>query len=339
MFRISTSPRAGTGDGGLRTSGSAATGYGPAETIYLGVGGATTVLDLNGGGKPDILSGSVELLSQTAPATTTPVASTTAPTVSAASTTVGQQVTFTAAVSGPSRNATVPTGSVTFKNGTTTLGTGMLDGTGKATLSTSTLAVGSYSVTAVYGGNANFNSSTSSVVSLTVNAAAPADFTISLSPASATVSQAGSATSVISITPEDGFNQAVALGCAGAPTNSACSISPGSVTPSGTTAAVTTLTVKTGIAASASARMGLAFLGGGALLVFGMLRVRGLHRRLAQLCLVVGLLVLSGLAACGGSGGGSGGGKMKTPTGSYTVTVTGTAGATTHSASFSLKVQ
>jgi hypothetical protein len=79
--------------------------------------------------------------------------------------TYGASVTFTATVS-PS----AATGTVTFKDGTTTLGTGTLSG-GKATFSTSTLTAGSHSITAAYGGATNYNSSTSSALTQTVNKA------------------------------------------------------------------------------------------------------------------------------------------------------------------------
>jgi serine protease len=73
----------------------------------------------------------------------------------------GQSVTFLATVSG---SAGTPTGSVTFKDGSATLGTVPLSG-GAATFSTSTLTVGSHNITAVYGGDANFNPSTSVTLS------------------------------------------------------------------------------------------------------------------------------------------------------------------------------
>ncbi len=75
---------------------------------------------------------------------------------------LGQTVTFTAHVSGVLGTGGVPTGTVTFQNGSTALGTATLDATGIGTFSTSSLAVGSYSVTAAYGGDANFLPSTSS---------------------------------------------------------------------------------------------------------------------------------------------------------------------------------
>ena len=80
-----------------------------------------------------------------------------------------QAVTFTATVNtgGPA----TPTGPVSFKDGTTNLGTATLSG-GKATFSISTLAVGSHSLTAVYGGEANFSGSVSPAVTQTVTKAA-----------------------------------------------------------------------------------------------------------------------------------------------------------------------
>lgn len=67
------------------------------------------------------------------------------------------KITFTATVT--SSHGT-PTGTVTFKNGATTLGTGALS-KGKAVLSTSKLNAGQYTITADYGGAATFAPSTS----------------------------------------------------------------------------------------------------------------------------------------------------------------------------------
>src|SRR6202050_484731 len=91
--------------------------------------------------------------------------SSTALSSSANPSTYGSSVTFTATVT-PS----AATGTVTFKDGSTTLGTGTLS-SGKATFSASTLAAGSHSITAAYGGDTNYNSSTSSTLTQTVNKA------------------------------------------------------------------------------------------------------------------------------------------------------------------------
>jgi len=80
--------------------------------------------------------------------------------------TVGQTVTFTVTVKASTSGT--PTGTVTFKDGTTTLGTGSLSG-GKATFKTSKLAKGVHSITAAYGGSATYLASTSPVLKQTVN--------------------------------------------------------------------------------------------------------------------------------------------------------------------------
>ncbi|WP_271582961.1 Ig-like domain repeat protein [Bradyrhizobium sp. CCBAU 45389] len=81
---------------------------------------------------------------------------------------LGQSVTFTATVTAPSG---MPTGTVTFKDGATTLGTGALAG-GVATFSTSALAAGSHSITAVYPGDVNNAGSTSAALTQAVNQSA-----------------------------------------------------------------------------------------------------------------------------------------------------------------------
>src|SRR5216117_4519761 len=95
--------------------------------------------------------------------TTTLVSSSANPSLS------GQSVTFTATVTAKSPGAGTPTGTVTFKDGSSTLGTGTLDGSGQAMFTISTLAVGSHSITARYGGDASFKGSTSPKFTQIVN--------------------------------------------------------------------------------------------------------------------------------------------------------------------------
>jgi len=83
--------------------------------------------------------------------------------------TYGQAVTFTAVVS--SVAGTPQDGeTISFMDGKTVLGSGTLSG-GSATFTTSTLNVGTTSVTAVYGGDLNFQGSTSNKVKQKVNKA------------------------------------------------------------------------------------------------------------------------------------------------------------------------
>ena len=92
--------------------------------------------------------------------------------------TVGLSLTSSASTSTKSRSATFTatftdagaTGTVTFQDGETMLGSStVVDG--MATYTVSTLTAGRHSITAAYGGDANFAGSTSSAVDLTVKAA------------------------------------------------------------------------------------------------------------------------------------------------------------------------
>jgi hypothetical protein len=78
----------------------------------------------------------------------------------------GQPVTFTASYN--SNGAPPPSGSVTFKDGTNTLGTGTLSG-GAAAILASALSAGTHSITVVYGGDSNYKASTSAALTQKVN--------------------------------------------------------------------------------------------------------------------------------------------------------------------------
>ncbi len=86
---------------------------------------------------------------------------------SSATAVVTTAVTFTATVTG---NGGIPTGNVTFMDGANTLGSSAVNNAGVATYSTSSLAVGQHTITAVYGGDANDQGSSSGAVTETVTA-------------------------------------------------------------------------------------------------------------------------------------------------------------------------
>jgi len=77
----------------------------------------------------------------------------------------GQSVTFTAAISPVTGTggALVPSGTVNFFDGGTAIGTATLGSNGQAILITSTLAVGSHTITTTYAGDINFNGSNGSL--------------------------------------------------------------------------------------------------------------------------------------------------------------------------------
>jgi hypothetical protein len=123
-------------------------------------------------------------------ATTTTVSSSSNPSV------FGQSVTFTATVTANPPGSGTPTSTVTFKDGSTTLATRTLDGAGRAIFATSALTVGAHSITAVYGGDASFNGSSSNALTQTVNkAASTTTLTSSLNPS--TVGQAVTFTATV----------------------------------------------------------------------------------------------------------------------------------------------
>ena len=80
--------------------------------------------------------------------------------------TFGQAVTFTATISSG------PTGTITFYDGGVSIGTGSISGT-IATITTTSLAVGSHSITASWPGNSSYNPVTSSPVTQTVSSITP----------------------------------------------------------------------------------------------------------------------------------------------------------------------
>jgi hypothetical protein len=83
----------------------------------------------------------------------------------------GQSVTLTATITVVDPGVGVPTGTVTFKDGATTIGTAAVAG-GTASISTASLAVGSHGITAVYGGDGNFQGATTGAITQVVNQAA-----------------------------------------------------------------------------------------------------------------------------------------------------------------------
>ena len=83
----------------------------------------------------------------------------------------GANVTFTATLTASGGGAT-PTGTIQFQNNGVSMGTPVALTAGVATYSISTLAVGSYPITAVYSGDSNYSSGTSSTLTQVVNKAA-----------------------------------------------------------------------------------------------------------------------------------------------------------------------
>ncbi len=127
-----------------------------------------------------------------------------------------QSVIFTAAVS-----PNDATGTVTFTDGGTTIGSGTLS-SGIATFTTSTLTAGTHNIVATYAGDSNFDDSTSNTVSQVVNVANQAITYTSTAP-SATV---GGATYTPTAISTSGLTVAITVD---ASSSSICTISGGVV--------------------------------------------------------------------------------------------------------------
>jgi hypothetical protein len=258
--------------------------------------------------------------------------------------TSGTSVTFTATVT--SSTAGTITGTVTFLDGATSIGTGTL-AAGVATFSTSSLAVGPHTITAQYGGDANFAASTSPAITQTVNAAQTGDFSVAANPASLTIVAGQTGSVALSVTPLNGSKQTVTFACSGLPAASACSFVPPSVTLDGTHTAATQVTITTtarngdaraagasGSLPGAGRMLGTIALGFAGIFGLSFLRARN---RVWRVALVLAVLAVPAMAlmSCSGSPTGSGGG---TPAGTSTIMLSGTSGTDAHAASVTLTV-
>jgi Bacterial Ig-like domain (group 3)/FG-GAP-like repeat len=291
-------------------------------------------------------------------ATTTTVGSSQNPSTS------GQSVTFTATVS--SQTAGTPTGSATFFDGNTALGSAVtLNGSSAATLTTSSLSAASHSITAQYSGDATFASSTSNTVTQQVNAAANGDFSVSVTPTTLNLTAGQSGSVALTITPVNGSTQTINFNCSGLPEESGCTFTPPSVTLDGTHNGTSTLTIQTQgrreIASLATdpsrpspANFALANLGASAIKTLSILAALAMLLVPVAVCIfaafpslyapssfravslwIAALALLTfALAACAGNND-----RDVTPAGSYSVTVTLSANGSTHTVPITLNVK
>ncbi len=183
--------------------------------------------------------------------TVTAVATTLRLTTSASPVQIGTAVTFTAVVAATGSTA-IPTGNVVFTSDGVVLGTGTLDATGTATLTTSTLSAGTHAIVATYAGNSNFGPSSGSlteVVTLPVGS-----FVVTATPQTQLIRGAGQTVYNVLVTSLNGFSGPVALTCAGLPADATCSFAQATVTLTANGTATTTMTTTTTLA-DATARL------------------------------------------------------------------------------------
>jgi len=211
-----------------------------------------------------------------------------------------------------------PSGTVTFFDGTSSLGSQTLT-SGAATLAASALAVGSHSITAVYAENDPFLASTSNAVTEII----ASTFTLTANPTSASVYTGEAFTSTIAVVPGTGFTLDVALTCSGLPAYTTCTLTPATVTGgSGSSKLVIQTTAPSPAATTASlVRSGAWPLLAGLLLFLAPSRWRRQSKTWLGMLLLVAAIATASIAGCGGSSNLTGG----TPAGTYTVTIAGAA--------------
>ncbi len=143
------------------------------------------------------------------------------------------RVTLTAHVSTDAAGA--PSGVVNFRSGELDLGSAFLNGEGNAALQTDILPAGSHQVVAVYQGGSGYVGSLSKPAQVHANVSTVAGFTVAAAPTTLSTSVGGFVSSVVTVTPVNGFNAYVSLSCSGLPVNTTCNFTPVSVFASCTT--------------------------------------------------------------------------------------------------------
>jgi uncharacterized repeat protein (TIGR03803 family) len=209
---------------------------------------------------------------------------------------------------------------------------------------------------AITGSNGQTSGGLTGVIfKLPSSATSSAGFTLGLNPPSLTfgslngvVDEVGAAT--LTVMPTGGFNQTITFACSGLPSGATCTFSPSTLTPTDSAAWVALDITATGTGTSTATQhqrpaqtpgLFLAMLAPFLFLRWPKSRVKMFKRAADATLLMLALVPLLSLNACGGgssSGGGSSGGG-RTPAGTYTVTVTGTAPSLSTSTTLTFVVQ
>jgi hypothetical protein len=241
-------------------------------------------------------------------------------------------VTFTATI--PSI-ATAPTGTVTFYDGATQIGTGSMSAGGSATFTSTTLSNVIHSITAVYSGDTSYRTARSGALSETV-----IDFTIApAGTGKATAPATGVASYPILITPVGGsiMPAAMTLSVTGLSVGATAAFSPTNVTAG---SGATTVTLQVQLPGNAALEAQGKPFGRGALpfmLSLILLPFAGRLRKSARRWTKLAVLVLVGAAMAVGLNGCGAPGKLNPN--SYSLTVTATSGGLSHTTSLNLTVQ
>ena len=274
--------------------------------------------------------------------TVTTASTSTSLAVSATTVNPGTAVNFTATVTSSSLIAA--TGSVNFMAGSSQLGSAALNASGVATLS-ATVLPGSNSVTAVYAGNADFASSTSSATLVT-----EPDFAVTANSTTLTVTAGSTGSTGLVLTPVGGYAGAVAMSCSTLMAGVSCSFTPASYTLNGSNTVQTgTVSIAASTTAAAlhtpidrhgslTATAAICWLPGMPLLLL-VIHERKRQRRGQQILLLLALLLIgASLTACGGGSGSSAPPSHQPVTGSVTITAAGSTGSVTQTVPLTVTV-
>jgi hypothetical protein len=180
------------------------------------------------------------------------------------------------------------------------LGSAFVAQDGSAALTVSSLAAGAHVVRAVYSGTQTSAASSSAPAGVTAQVAAP-DFSLTAAPATLNLDAGLPGTVAVTIAPTAGFNNYVALSCAGLPLFTTCSFLPSNVKVAGANGLSTMTLNTTAPSGTGALRRDSGFVycfllpGVLGLLGLGFGRNRSL-RMLAMLC-VVGSLI-GGASSC-----------------------------------------
>lgn len=305
-------------------------------TATLASGKATIPVQALSAGQHSIIAtyngDAQDLTSASQPFTETVQLRPTADSLSVSSTSVSsnQQVTLISVVQGT--GPVIPTGTVLFTSGTTTLGSGTLNSNGVATY-TFTPNAGTYNIVSTYQGDTVYAVSTSPAAAVSVGQATA--FTLGLSTSSVKLQSKQNYQVKLTLTSLKQFADTLSLGCAGLPTGATCTFTKDQVALAADGTQTVTVTIDTGspLTAGGTAHnehmprngVAFAFLPGALLAGFLMRRSKTLKQSMGSLLLI---LVFCGSVALSGCG------TIKvngTPPGTYVVHITAvgnTTGAT-----------
>lgn len=240
--------------------------------------------------------------------------------LSSSSTNVGTGIVFTlTGTISPVSATPAPTGTVKFYDGTTLIGTatGPFAG-GKATLSTSLASIGTHVISAVYSGDANYYTS-SSTSSISITDVTPG-FTVAVNPTSLTIVRGNTGTLTLSATSFGNYSGYGLMNISGLPANSSYIVTQSPIVFNGVNGTQNVTLYITTTAPPKSA--GFFWIPAIFLAAFVWLRRRQMSAPLRQMMVfAIVLFGMMGMSGCGGSSPNPG-----TPTGvtTETITVTGT---------------